>query len=408
MKKYFIFILLFSLIQSNSYSQFYLKGKVTTISNEILEGASVYLNGTTIGTTTNSKGEFELKSKEGNYDLVVSFIGYQTAQIHIDTKNKTAFLNFKLKVGSNVLNEIVLKKTIYDADWKYNLSRFKKSFLGRTLLAKDCEILNPKVLHFEFYPKTGTLTAEAKEPLKIKHKGLGYLITYDLVSFSIERKTLSYLGYTKYDNLKGEKRKQRRWRKNRLKAFNGSRMHFGRSLHSQNLKEEGFVVNQFRRALNPERPTEKEIKMARQLLRLYGKHLDFRKKTSDPKTALDSARIVLSKVSLPKHIDYLYKTKVPYSDIIHPKEGQVFINFENYLSVTYLKETEEANYLIGMFGKRKKASGVQTSAITLLTKTAILDPSGDIINPLDVFSEGYWGYEQFADLIPLDYQPIKG
>jgi hypothetical protein len=405
MKKLLVFIFLFLVL--NSYSQFYLKGKVTSTTSEILEGASVYLNNTTIGTTTNSKGEFELKIKEGIYDLVVSFIGYQTAQVHIDTKTKNVFLNFKLKIDTNVLNEVVLKKTVYDADWKYNLSRFKKSFLGRTLSAKTCQILNPKVLHFDFDAKTNTLIAEAKEPLKIKHKGLGYLITYDLVSFSIEGKLLSYLGYTKYDNLKGGKRKQRHWRKNRLKAFNGSRMHFVRSLRSQKLTEEEFVVNQFKRVLNPDRPTEKQIKRARQLLKLYGEHLSFSNKTSAHKTTLDSAKVLLRKVGLPKYIDYLYKTKVPYSDMIFQKNGQVHLNFKNYLSITYLKEAEESNYLIGMFGKRKKASGVQTSAITLLTKTAILDSSGGIINPLDVFSEGYWSYEQFADLLPLDYHPIK-
>jgi len=218
---------------------------------------------------------------------------------------------------------------------------------------------------------------------------------------------LSYLGYTKYNNLKAGKRKQKHWYKNRLKAFNGSRMHFVRTLRSQKLTKEGFVVNQFKRVPNPNRPTEKQIRSARELVKLYGENLSFSDKTSDPKTSLDSAMVVLRKVGLPKYIDYLYKKKVPYSDMIFQKNGQVHLNFKNYLSITYLKEVEESNYLIGMFGKRKKASGVQTSAITLLTKTAILDSSGAIINPLDVFSEGYWSYEQFADLLPLDYHPIK-
>ncbi len=86
-------------------------------------------------------------------------------------------------------------------------------------------------------------------------------------------------------------------------------------------------------------------------------------------------------------------------------EKSVLINFKDYLSIIYTREPEEKNYSTGMFGKHKKASGNQTSAITLLTKTAILNPSGSITNPLDVFVEGYWGYEQFADLLPLDYQP---
>ena len=41
------------------------------------------------------------------------------------------------------------------------------------------------------------------------------------------------------------------------------------------------------------------------------------------------------------------------------------------------------------------------------TTIAILNPTGDITNPLDIFSEGYWSYEQFGDLLPLNYQPPK-
>ena len=43
----------------------------------------------------------------------------------------------------------------------------------------------------------------------------------------------------------------------------------------------------------------------------------------------------------------------------------------------------------------------------MLTKTAILDPTGIIINPLDIFAEGYWSYEQFANTLPLDYEPTN-
>ena len=308
-----------------------------------------------------------------------------------------------------MLNEIVLKKTNYNNEWQYNLTQFKNYFLGRTNLSKECEILNPKTLHFEFDKKTGTLTAEAREPLKLKHKGLGYLITFDLVQFFLDRKKGNYLGYTKFENLKGGRRKLRRWKKNRLKAFNGSKMHFVRSLVNGNTKEEGFNMNQFRRELNPERPTEKQIEHARQIVKLSRKsNLNFSKKIAHPTTELDSAIVVLRKASIPKYKDYLYKQNVLFSDVVKTKSNKKVLSFKDFLSVIYTKEGEEKNYIMGPFGKKREPLNVQTSSITMLSAIAILEKSGEIINPLDLYNEGYWAYEQFADALPLDYQPIKG
>ena len=141
-KGLFAFLLL--CISLSTFSQTYIEGKVTTNTNEDLDGASVYLNNTTIGTTTNSKGEFKLKVNKGNYDLVISFIGHTTSRIKINTNLKVDFLHIKLTPEINILDEVVLRKTKYDDEWKYNLSRFKSLFLGKTKLAEKAIILNPK------------------------------------------------------------------------------------------------------------------------------------------------------------------------------------------------------------------------------------------------------------------------
>ena len=108
--------------------------------------------------------------------------------------------------------------------------KVRLEFIGKTELAKDCKILNPEALHFEFNPKENILTAFARRPLKIKHKGLGYLITYDLVNFIRRGNYVSYLGYARYENLKGGKNKQKRWKQNRILTYKGSRIHFFKSL----------------------------------------------------------------------------------------------------------------------------------------------------------------------------------
>lgn len=405
MKKVVLF-LLFALTGIASVSaQILIKGTVVTTSNLPMEGASVYVNNSTIGTVTDADGNFELYLNEGKYELIVSFIGYKTIITNVETTSYQKPLFFKLRRATNFLNEAVVTKIKYDDDWRYNLGRFKSAFLGRTLLASQCNIMNPKVLSFEFDRTTGALTAYAKEPLKIKHQGLGYLITYDLVHFSLERQRVTYLGFTKYQNLKGSKRKQRKWLKNRLIAYNGSVMHFMRSLRAKKLKEEGFLVHQFKRVLNSDRPSEETIKKARAYIASISSKdnpVNLSRKIKKPRTALDSAVSTVQKVRLPKYRDYLYKSNVPYPDLIIQNKKETLLSFENYLSIIFTKESEEVNYM-----PNKRAHKNQTSSLTMFKKTAIIDPSGTVIDPLDIFAEGYWSFEQFANLLPLDYRPSK-
>ncbi|CAM1346280.1 carboxypeptidase-like regulatory domain-containing protein [Tenacibaculum crassostreae] len=401
-KGLFILYLFFSTL---IFSQVHVQGNVVSNTNEPLEGASVYFNNTTIGSITNSEGNFELKAKEGSYTLVVSFLGYKTKQLQVTSINNTQRINIKLEEEDNLLNEVVIKKIVYDDTWKYNLSQFKQAFLGRSKLASECKIINEKDIYFDYNPKTNTFKTFCKQPLQIKHQGLGYKITYDLAEFTLQNNQLFFSGYAKYENLKSFIKNK--WRKNRLETFNGSQMHFLRSLLSQNLKKDGFVINQFKRVLNRDRPSEEKIQLARELFMLTSEPIDISKHIPNPITPLDSAIVVLQKAKLPKHRDYLYKRNVDYPEMFSTVNNTNYLDFNDYLMVIYTREIEEDNYLVGTFGKRKKASGVQTSYIVLLDGKSEIDPSGILINPNAVFNEGYWGFEAFANMLPLDYQPTK-
>ena len=63
---------------------FTVSGKVIdSASREPLAFASVFCQNTTQGTATNKEGAFALSLKEGGYDLVITFTGYQPQQIRI-------------------------------------------------------------------------------------------------------------------------------------------------------------------------------------------------------------------------------------------------------------------------------------------------------------------------------------
>lgn len=404
MKNRFSFILFFTSLLS--IAQVTITGTVYQKKNP-LGDVAVYFNNTTVGTTTDLNGEFSIKIKEGKYELIVSYLGFKKINYTLNTATYKKPLLFNLEEESNTLDEIIIKKTVYDDEWKYNLSAFKREFIGATELSKECQILNPKTLHFDFDAKNNILTAIARKPLKIKHKGLGYEITYELEEFIIKKNRVTYLGYSRYKNLEGNKRKQRKWHQKRIEAYNGSSMHFYQSLVKNTAYKDGFLVNQFKRVANPERPSEEEIKKAREFVQLNKEITNSFKAIDKPNTALTSALSTLDKVKLPKFIDYLYKSKIPINEIISKKNDIFYLDFKNNISVVYTKELEKTGFISrNAFGKMRNPSP-QNSSIIPLKFPSILDKSGTLVSPLDVFYEGYWSYEKFADSLPLDYIPFE-
>src|SRR5258708_27127370 len=62
-----------------------IKGIITGINHEPLFGASVSIERTTTGTTTDTSGYFSIKAKKGDV-LSVSFIGYKSRDIKLADK----------------------------------------------------------------------------------------------------------------------------------------------------------------------------------------------------------------------------------------------------------------------------------------------------------------------------------
>ncbi|MBC7000008.1 TonB-dependent receptor [Cytophaga sp. FL35] len=105
------YLLLFSfLMVSISYSQenFTLNGSITDSTNgETLFGASVFLEGTTIGAITNEYGFYSLTAPKGNYTLLISYMGYNSKRREL-TLNSKQKLDFELVEYSTELNEVIV------------------------------------------------------------------------------------------------------------------------------------------------------------------------------------------------------------------------------------------------------------------------------------------------------------
>lgn len=96
---------------SNVWAQMSLQGKVVDVaSGKTLPGANVRLEGTMLGTATQSDGSFVLKNiPQGDYVLRVSFAGYETVREKVENSRKDMVL--RMKVLPVNLNQVVITGT---------------------------------------------------------------------------------------------------------------------------------------------------------------------------------------------------------------------------------------------------------------------------------------------------------
>jgi hypothetical protein len=411
---------LFIIAGFTNYAQTRISGKVIDSDNIPLIGAAVYLNNTSIGTTTDYLGEFELYIKAGVHDLIVSYLGYETIKYQIDTHNPVKKITFKTKEMGNVLDEIILQNKKYTAEDRASfLSKFIKSFIGETIFSKRSKIQNLEVIKFHYDSLHNILEAYASKPIKIINKDLGYEIYYDLIEYELSSKKITYLGYSRYEEIGGSRSKQRKWQKNRQRAYNGSLMHFIRAARNGTLYKEGFVINQSKRVLNTKRPSDSVLEKTRKYFHKFIQNkkmikpqqfknstdintLNLETNSLLTKNKKDSIMGILKKARLKKYVDIKIKDCLTEKDFLTYNRNLVTLKFKHHLDILFMNEKEEYN-----FRKGPNRLNYQNSKIILFAENVLLDPSGIFIEPLDVFTEGYWGYEKIADALPLDYIPEK-
>lgn len=100
-------LLLFTinLLASNGVIKGVVKDKETP--DEVIAGANIYWAGTSLGTTSNSEGEFEISNYSGANPLVVSFVGYISDTISINDNQQSLVVLLEKNIE---LHEVVVSK----------------------------------------------------------------------------------------------------------------------------------------------------------------------------------------------------------------------------------------------------------------------------------------------------------
>lgn len=334
---------------------------------------------------------------EENFELVISYAGYSTVSLRINSNNINEFQTVKMHRRKQELKEVSILAPDKDG-WEHWGRKFIEYFIGTSDMALECIIQNPEVLRFTYDKNTSQLSVYSNAPLTINNKALGYIITYQLEDFMLDFKNnvVRYMGYTGFKNTETNSQKRIRiWEKNRREAYDGSMTHFMRSLYSDSVFANGFIVHE--------------------KIRVYPEDSSFSTLYSpinQPKFARLNDKIFLIKTGPvtglkkePAYVDLFDTTLFSFTKAttFDKVKKQKTFYFENYLSLTYKNAFAKEDY--------KRQNGIpgsikmmQTSDIMLVTEDPIvIDANGMFYNPENLLTTGYWGWDKMAGSLPSDY-----
>ncbi|MEP6615625.1 MAG: carboxypeptidase-like regulatory domain-containing protein, partial [Ginsengibacter sp.] len=355
----FLFSLLLFTTTTFSQATYYtIAGKVIDkITRSPLAGASVFAQNTTFGIATDAEGNFKLKIPAGGYELIITFTGYETENIRISQASAPEAMMVELKKREKSLEEVsVVASNEVKNGWEKYGQFFTENFIGKSIFGKQAVIKNPEVLKFFYSKKRNRLKVLAGDPLIVANNALGYNIRFAIDSFTYEYNTgfNQFIGYPLFEEMQGSPEQQVVWQQNRLKAYQGSQLHFMKSLYSQTLADEGFEV-QFLVKYNGEENT-----------------------------------IPLKNVNAALHYE-----KDDSTNTVEFKPNQPD------LVVIYLPAKPEQGYF-DYDPKAKK--DYQVSTLTVLPgESIIIEQNGYYYDQAELTTNGYWAYKKVGDMLPYDY-----
>lgn len=92
-----------------------IKGTITDkeANNAPLAFANALIKGTSLGVTTNEKGEYSISIEPGSYVIQFSFVGYENAEVSVTVKaGETTIVNKELGSGGYKLEDVVVQKNV--------------------------------------------------------------------------------------------------------------------------------------------------------------------------------------------------------------------------------------------------------------------------------------------------------
>jgi len=385
--RFFAFALLFSLPLFCCAQYLSLSGSVRdSTGGKALDGASIFLGNTSIGTTSRTDGSFRLTGiSPGQYDIIVTMIGYKPFSQTLNIQKSADGFAIKLARKPVMMSVVsIMSKT----ERKRLMNMFMRDFIGDDGQQRQCRIKNPDELFLEYDRKSNTLTASTEKFLIIENTFLGYRLNYLLSRFSsnyTERRVF-FAGQALFKDLPGGPAKQKRWKKNRENTFAKSPMRFFRSLIASDTSIFGMYT--LIRKPNPVRPPDSLIRAKQDQFRF------------NP----DSMAYWSGKAGLPKEIQQIIDTPRGIDDVLARTDldGIYALRFSNLLYVAPHQKKQGEN---GLSSRMELLfNDEQSSILHLLSRYALFDQNGVILTPENLIYEGNWAKDRIGQLLPYNYE----
>ena len=375
-----------------------------SLTREPLAFASVFLANTTLGATTNERGEFEFaRVPKGSYDLVGSYVGYRLGKQAIVAGPAPQRLSVLLVSDGPQLAEVLVQPPPNKPE---EYEKFSKLLVGQSTFAAQCRLPSPEQVRVFYDDSTGVLTARAKQFVEVENLALGYRLKYHGLYFAhdAEDNSITYYGEPVFEPMTPADEAQRRlWAANRQAAYAGSFMHFLRSLHAGRIKPENYLCQQV--ALRPNPRFERADARRRALLAAH----------PDNKFAPAEQDSLSRWGALPPVLATLAPAARPLDSLrrVAP-DGRVYLRFRGELQVAYFGEAPDPRYPRRMSALGPPPRGTvyppkrQVSRLRLTDEEAEIQADGSLLDPLKVSLGEYWGFEKIGEFLPFDYQPAAG
>jgi hypothetical protein len=327
--------------------------------NTPIEDCNVYISGSSKGSFTNNKGEFEIRDvKAGIYELVFSHVSFKTHVQVIEVKDKDVVVRAGLILNPTSLSEVVVFAEKDRASRRRDLRRFKDFFYGDNYLDSEISILNESAIVFK-EAENGHVIAPSPFTLRVKNDHLGYDLDYHVKDFVLSGNTNMILGTTKFTEQQGKTASEELFlAENRQRAYNGSSRHFFNALINETLEKSGFEV--YMSNLDPDMNPD-------ELKEFY--------------SSRNETNFKIKSDSLP--LNFTIQT-TEYDNIKK-------INFGGTLSVSY--KNEFSNY-----------GGIQNSKIKMVDTYVYVYNNGVILNPSALKTYGQWAVEGVYDALPFEFE----